>query len=146
MPQVALTTAFARIPTLVGTLGTCVYEDHAPWSWRVAAGACTGFAALGLLGFAAALALRIDAAFVLVAIAAIAAIGFLLSRRGVRGSSLAFAGVPFTYPLLADFITALPVAVGASIRSAMLAQNLVLLFQKIGYAGGFDLYRIDHVR
>jgi len=209
MPQVALTTAFALIPTLLGTLTTYLYEESLPLSWRVAAGACTGFASLGLLGFAAAFALRLDVALMLVAIVALALIGVLISipliRNPVwrdtgdawnrlrntavhptRGSILyailigglvmlsmaaldrvlfvrddglhtgvmtnfgdlpfhlgviarfaqgtnippespIFAGVPFTYPFLADFITALPVAAGANVRHVMLAQNLVLL-------------------
>jgi hypothetical protein len=39
-----------------------------------------------------------------------------------------FDGVPFTYPFLADFVTAMPVATGATLRHAMLVQNALLLF------------------
>src|SRR6478609_8956912 len=86
MPQFALTTAFALIPTLLGTLSTYLYEDDASPSWRVAAGACTGFAALGLLGFATAFSMRISAVPFSVAIVAITLIAALASNEKVRRS------------------------------------------------------------
>ena len=206
MREAALTTAFALIPALSGALSTYLYEDDAPLLWRVAAGSCCAFAALGLVAFVAAFALPIIPVLNLVWLTALGLVGLLLAADRVRkaawhdvqvatrrlraakpsllilsGISTAlsaavawavldrvlvvrddglhtgiinnfgdlpfhmgviarfaagtnvppespiFAGVPFTYPFLADFLTALPVAAGASIRQAMLAQNFVLL-------------------
>jgi hypothetical protein len=209
MSEVALIAGFALIPLLLGTLATYLYEDDAPLAWRVAAGACTALAGLGLLGFLLAFAFSLAVALLLVALTALVSTAALVGLSAVRrslvhdvrdalgrlrgavahptrvSSSYAliitaavalswivlrrvlivgddgwhtgvmnnfgdlpfhlgviarfatgtnvppenpiFAGVPFTYPFLADFITALPVAAGASVRSVMLVQNLVLL-------------------
>src|SRR6478752_4330788 len=84
MPQFILTTAFALIPTLLGTLATYLYENNARPSWRVAAGACTGFAALGLFGFVTAFVVRITLVPLAVATVAITLIAAAVSNTSVR--------------------------------------------------------------
>lgn len=205
-----VSTAFCLIPPALGTLATYLYEDDAPLSWRAAAGACTGLAALGLIGFVSAFFAGAQGAAVLVCALGVGLFGLLAANRRIRGSFLAdlhrlidqiqssvrrptaafiiqlsivaaaaamfgvvldrvlfvqadglhtgvlnnfgdlpfhlavimrfvdganvppenpiFAGVPFTYPFLADFVTAMPVAAGATLRHAMLVQNALLLF------------------
>ncbi len=43
-----------------------------------------------------------------------------------------FAGVRFTYPFIADFVAAMFVRAGASLREAMFVENLVLAFSFVG--------------
>lgn len=206
--------ALILIATTAGTLCTYLYDESASVAARVCAGACTGLAALGLLGFVCAsflglttLSLLLTAVVVALPLLLLGAAGLrarvsadlLESSRAVRRAVLrpswsttltfvfylsialllwivfkralfelpeglytgvqnnygdlpfhlsvitgfargenfppqdpTFAGVRFTYPFLADFVAAMFVRAGASLRDAMFIENFVLALSFIG--------------
>lgn len=67
-----------------GTLLTYLYDRDAPLIERVCAGTCTGFAALGMIGFVAASYLGLDAPALGLAAAALTSPLLLLAKRDVR--------------------------------------------------------------
>lgn len=209
-----LALSLTLIATLGGALASYLYDEDAPIGARLCAGACTGLAALGLLGFifASLLGLALPA-IALAAVAAATPFALLKndnlratvsadvlealrrSRRAVlrpswsaigsfifyalvaallwtvferalfelpdgvytgvqnnygdlpfhlsvitsfaRGENFppqdpTFAGVRFTYPFLSDFVAAMFVRGGASLRGAMFVENFVLALSLVG--------------
>ena len=83
------TSVLALAPIVGGTLTTYLYEDDAALSWRVSAGACTGFVAFGLIGFCLASWLGLTALTLILSTAvAISPVGLLLIRS-IREAALA---------------------------------------------------------
>lgn len=208
------TLALTLIATTGGALLTYLYDEDAPLAARVCAGACTGLAALGLLGFIFASFMGLGALSLALSAAVLAAPLLLLSngelRAAVRTDLLetsremrravlypswstigysvfyllvalllwvvferalfvlpegiytavvnnygdlpfhisvitsfasgenfppqdpTFAGVRFTYPFIADFVAAMFVRAGASLRGAMFVENFVLALSFVG--------------
>jgi len=200
--------------TASGTIATYLYDEGASLATRVCTGACTGIAALGLVGFVVASFLGLSPASITIA-AAVLTLPFLIlkdkaRRKIVRGelkaTSLAlkrgllkptgrnvgyaifyvataailwrvfdramiespeglatgvlnnfgdlpfhisvitsfafgnnfppedptYAGVHFTYPFLTDFVSAIFVRCGASLRQSMFLENFVIAFSFVG--------------
>ena len=208
------TLALTLIATTSGALLTYLYDEDASLAARVCAGACTGLAALGLLGFIFASFMGLGALSLSLSAAVLAAPVLLLSndelraavrsdlletwrltRRAVlyptwstigysvfyflvalllwfvfervlfelpegiytgvmnnygdlpfhlsvitsfaRGENFppqdpTFAGVRFTYPFISDFVAAMFVRAGASLRGAMFVENFVLALSFVG--------------
>lgn len=206
--------ALTLIATAGGALASYLYDEDAPVAARLCTGACTGLAALGLLGFVFASFLKLTTLTLLLSVIAVASPLVLLRKaelkakvvgdvrgawRATRGAVLrpsrraagyfvfyflialllllvfdralfelpdgiytgvqnnfgdlpfhlsvingfargenfppqdpTFAGVRFTYPFLADFVAAMFVRAGASLRGAMFVENFVLALSFIG--------------
>jgi hypothetical protein len=209
-----LTLALTLIATIGGTLLTYLYDEGARIVARLCAGACTGLAALGLLGFIFASFMGLNTLSLALAAIALAFPLLLLRDAGLRNAvridvleasreirravlypSLSttgysvfyllialllwvvferalfnlpdgiytgvlnnygdlpfhlsvitsfargenfppqdptFAGVRFTYPFIADFVAAMFVRAGASLRGAMFVENFVLALSFVG--------------
>ncbi|MEK6336238.1 MAG: hypothetical protein AABM67_15025 [Acidobacteriota bacterium] len=208
---IALALSFIAIAS--GTLLTYTYEEDEPLASRLCSGACIGFALLGLIGFALALAFGLGAITLVATAVLLATPGLLLlksNRRAQVGANVVqtikaiiravsqprwaiiyflfysgvivsswlifsramlekpegiftgvlnnfgdlpfhlsvitrfafgenfppedptFAGVRFTYPFITDFISAMFVRAGASLRDSMFIENWILGIALIG--------------
>lgn len=206
--------ALAVIAIAGGTLATYLYDDDAALAFRLCAGACTGLALFGLVGFVFASLLGLTPVAIILAASIAGAPLLLLWERGYRGqvgadlaatsgvvrravfhptlqslgaflyyavaaailwqvfdramielpdgistgllnnfgdlpfhlsviTSFAhgnnfppedptYAGVRFTYPFLTDFISAIFVRCGASLRDAMFIENFLVAISFVG--------------